>query len=1491
MEVNELLPTIAWRTLAKNVYPITAETTENPATFRMTVSPADINDVGAGEIEIGCYVKDYIGSTFSVIAFTDTTVDLKDDFRRGFAPQTGQWAILYKSVSGSPYLAQIYYKYLNSSALDYSRQLELAILYNPGNANLTTVNWSAKNLTLNGVITGATTGTFSSYIKATTGKFSNLTGTFFPYNKLDGSGLADSLLSTDGINTFINSGAIGTDNFVSGLIGWRGTYDGIWDMRYLYTDELHAKAFTADVSQALAGADFLTKSVSKLSSNFKILPVGSSSQMLVDDLEGFSAMQCFVNGDYIRLRVFDRSGGGLIIADVWGLVTLDTTYGDSGFEDGIQAYTFTVTDCGDATDLVVYKGAEVLDYGTTGSGVIERTTLDAQGSPYSQVVTWVDDPSISTNYSLHTRTGNLNGIAHCSGYGFYGDNIFLTKKILIGDLTKLGDYMEYTTENGLVVAGQITITGGNAATKTDVSDAKSDAISTAKDDAQDLVDDIQEDLNAYITATNNTIDSLQNQVDGQVDSWFEAYSPTLTNYPASEWTTDDLKAAHIGDTFTNTESYVDDDTTPDAGKSWRFVESNGVYSWTSIADSDAVKALLKAAEAQDTADNKRRVFTTTPTTPYDVGDLWTQGDDGDLMKCITAKADGTSYSASDWNKAVKYTDDTAVDNIEIGGRNLLRDTSDEWIVHSTSSNNSFAVYKSIYLSDLDLNVGDIYTFSAKTRNATNYNKVEVSFNSTNSWISAKISDEGIDFLSFSIPENTYRIDLGFSIGVSSSIEARKLKLEKGTKATDWTPAPEDDKAYVDAMKEAAVVDAGINADGKVTASEAKIKTAYETYTNTAKAAAISTANSYADGKVIAAESSLKTAYTNLVNAEKQKAIDTANAYSDDKVSTEEQARLDADEAVITAYKAEVVAAKAAAVQEANATADGKITDSEKAITTAYKDYTNKAKAAAETISKAYADGIVTKEEQARINEANAKLIAAKEHAESLVDDIEIGGRNVLRKQDFYNWAGVTFDEYLLTFTGSSTGVRLSNTRYDALSLLTLSFKMKRISGDIVNIGGHTGGHKVLSIYFDGVYKGTNFTGNSVHYPDDDLTHEVIVKYQAPATITDYLYIQPNRTQPSYTMVCQIWDIKLEKGNKATDWTPAPEDVASDIADAAKTAVWSSTNITGIPDYIADTTPDNALGIGNDFMGFHSTGNDWPIRIYNDNNVGKFYAGNTTNYVNWDGSTLAVKGDITATSGTFTGTIHAGDGTIGKFTIGDYLYTQSKIAYNDGFAGVHVGSDGIGLGANFSVSAAGALKVSGADISGKINALTGTLGTLTIGENGYIKLPTSWDFSVAGNLDNTGLNFMFNSDDSQAVSWYTASGFLVTQLKTDHSGHLKATNVGIVENAHEYVAITNANTIITCYTDMLFITSISSGANIIGVKHIASNGSITNPKTGEQLTIINTTTSDLIIHTYRHTTSSNIAAYDAKGSYNIRDKSSCTLTYYNSFWYLPVDVGQ
>lgn len=147
---------------------------------------------------------------------------------------------------------------------------------------------------------------------------------------------------------------------------------------------------------------------------------------------------------------------------------------------------------------------------------------------------------------------------------------------------------------------------------------------------------------------------LQEQIDGQIEAFFGDYVPDGNNEPASTWTNDTTKEKHLGDLFyiVNNEEY--------GGQAYRYAKINGEYKWDYVKDTAVVKALADAAQAQNTANAKKRIFGAEPVPPYDIDDLWVQGKTGDILKCQKAKAEGASYDADDWVRASKYTDDSAV---------------------------------------------------------------------------------------------------------------------------------------------------------------------------------------------------------------------------------------------------------------------------------------------------------------------------------------------------------------------------------------------------------------------------------------------------------------------------------------------------------------------------------------------------------------------------------------------------------------------------------------------------------------------------------------------------------------------------------------------------------------------------------------------------------------------------------------------------------------
>ena len=212
--------------------------------------------------------------------------------------------------------------------------------------------------------------------------------------------------------------------------------------------------------------------------------------------------------------------------------------------------------------------------------------------------------------------------------------------IITGALTvkdKSGNIIFYADmETGTVkISGDNVTIGGKSAPE-----AISDAVKESKNYADGKVSDFAE------TVTKSVAD-LQNQIDGQIETFYYDYEPKLNNIPASDWTTEDDKKKHEGDLFYwKSKGYV-----------YRFFKDGDTWKWQLVQDTDVTKALQTASFAQSTADSKCRVFVVQPTPPYGTGDMWNQGQNGDILTCVVARGEGASFVASDWQKLNKYTDD------------------------------------------------------------------------------------------------------------------------------------------------------------------------------------------------------------------------------------------------------------------------------------------------------------------------------------------------------------------------------------------------------------------------------------------------------------------------------------------------------------------------------------------------------------------------------------------------------------------------------------------------------------------------------------------------------------------------------------------------------------------------------------------------------------------------------------------------------------------
>lgn len=390
-----------------------------------------------------------------------------------------------------------------------------------------------------------------------------------------------------------------------------------------------------------------------------------------------------------------------------------------------------------------------------------------------------------------------------------------------------------------------------------------------------------------------------------------------------------------------------------------------------------------------------------------------------------AKSHADSKASTAESNSKKYTD-KEIDNIEIGGKNLIPDSNDfsnyrgysgttreyetgirvsEWSTNEATRlkfqnpNNRLYTTPQIYALP-----SSIVTFSYWIKNIgdnplkANYNGLSIIERNDSQELQPNEAKRVI--VTGKLRSNYDWFQHQFRpVNDGDAIEfvIYRAQLEYGNKATDWTPAPEDITTLIEQTRASLDENAEAYAQAKAQAAE-----------NAAKAHADGVLSTEEKARIAADEANLKVLRQEQTNLENR-----VKAYSDGLVTAEEQARIAADDAKLKEAKAAATLAET----QAKAYADGKVTAEEKRAIQDAKDKLAEAKeyaqsqataaenaartyalskattaekaaktyaaskaAAEREVAKAYADGEITKEEKARIAESKAKLAEAKTHA-------------------------------------------------------------------------------------------------------------------------------------------------------------------------------------------------------------------------------------------------------------------------------------------------------------------------------------------------------------------------------------------------------------------------------------------------------------------------------------------------------------------------------
>lgn len=443
-----------------------------------------------------------------------------------------------------------------------------------------------------------------------------------------------------------------------------------------------------------------------------------------------------------------------------------------------------------------------------------------------------------------------------------------------------------------------------------------------------------------------TFNSFQDQIDGVKETWYGEYTPTLTNQPAVDWNTEALKKRHEGDVFTNIQEYVDDETTPDAGKSWRWVKTGDTWGWTQIADNDTSKAYLEAAKAQKAAEEAKKEANDAKQTVTNMKDFTDEAfKDGIVDRQEAAAIEKYLNSIKSIQKSV------AESYSKVYANPLLSGTAK---VELKTAYDGFNVATTELITAIDDAIADGVATSTEVA------LVDGRYDTFNTKYG--------DFIAYLNAANNFIQDK-----INTSAEDAKKAAEEAKKAADAAKAAADNVAgavgdlneYVD----------GAFKDGIIDISEAQSIERYINIVNNTKSEVKATfdklyANTYLDGNaktgLNSSYTALNTSITNLLNS-----INTAIA--DGKTTAAEKADVDAKYASFnTAY-----ASFNTAVETANKAIQDKLktfADDAKALAESAK---AEAEAAKQRLDKWAEDGVISPTEKQAIKDEIVRIDADK----------------------------------------------------------------------------------------------------------------------------------------------------------------------------------------------------------------------------------------------------------------------------------------------------------------------------------------------------------------------------------------------------------------------------------------------------------------------------------------------------------------------------------
>lgn len=202
------------------------------------------------------------------------------------------------------------------------------------------------------------------------------------------------------------------------------------------------------------------------------------------------------------------------------------------------------------------------------------------------------------------------------------------------------------------------------------------------------------------------------------------------------------------------------------------------------AQGNAQTAIGNAQEAQNAADDAKQKAEQA------------QKDLAELTNKVTSNTTKIEQNADAIKlQATKITETSnKIDNLEIGGRNLISNVASNWQQgHWDDIDGNYLNYSGRICTRNGLKVspGETYAIKIYLNGVTDKNLLFRTYGSDGSFLGSVID---VTNLIYNVPSNVY--ELRFVLYEDVTLDdltsgAVRVKIEKGNKATDWTPAPED----------------------------------------------------------------------------------------------------------------------------------------------------------------------------------------------------------------------------------------------------------------------------------------------------------------------------------------------------------------------------------------------------------------------------------------------------------------------------------------------------------------------------------------------------------------------------------------------------------------------------------------------------------------------------------------------------------------------------